>query len=211
VVKALLHTRGNRESATNYIFEHDFSADPESSEPDWKLYSRLWEKEDATTPAGEKPKDGSTVATPTTGDDAKKKSTRAAGQFLLIELRRLFSRLQLANQKSTDTYGLTKAFGWHDGQSRDQHDIQQLWTVLLNGLEVQINRCGDDRKEILKLVNGREVQILKCKGCGVQRRRTNPLNYIPVCFSLISSSLYTSARSLVCLCNQRTGACQRYT
>lgn len=187
-VKALLHTRGNREAATNYVFEHDFSKDTETSEPDWTLYSRLWQKDTPATAAtgggDDKPKDGVIDL---------KKASKPAGQFLLIELRRLFSRLQLAQQKSTDTYGLTKAFGWHDGQSRDQHDIQQLWTVLLNGLEKQVQRCGEDRKEILKLVNGTEVQILKCQKCGVTRRKTNPLNYIPVRVLISCTHAYDSS------------------
>jgi hypothetical protein len=52
-----------------------------------------------------------------------------------LQLQKLFGYLQLSNQKSADTVGLTTSFGWTGRDVFQQQDVQELFRVLFDALE----------------------------------------------------------------------------
>jgi ubiquitin C-terminal hydrolase len=109
-----------REQAIEYILTHDFSADPP-------------EEQVAAPRSAENNQNNNNSA----GNNNNKK------EFLKIpiEFRRLFSYLQLTNQQSVSTYGLTSSFGWNTSKHNHahiQHDIHELYTQLVEALQVTL-------------------------------------------------------------------------
>ena len=50
------------------------------------------------------------------------------------EMQRLFAQLQLSLQAGLSTKNLTSAFGWNKSQSHEQHDVHELFSLLLDSL-----------------------------------------------------------------------------
>lgn len=53
---------------------------------------------------------------------------------ILLELKRLFARLISSTNQTIDTEPLLVAFGWSKSQLFEQHDIHELFSVLLDAL-----------------------------------------------------------------------------
>jgi ubiquitin C-terminal hydrolase len=51
------------------------------------------------------------------------------------ELKRLVTQLKLSEQPAVSTKPLTVAFGWKDGQSHEQHDAHELYSLLLDSMD----------------------------------------------------------------------------
>jgi len=53
---------------------------------------------------------------------------------IIAELQKLFARLMLSANQAIDTEQLLAAFGWSKSQMFEQHDIHELFSVLLDAL-----------------------------------------------------------------------------
>lgn len=53
---------------------------------------------------------------------------------IISELQKLFARLMLSENQAIDTEPLLSAFGWSKSQMFEQHDIHELFSVLLEAL-----------------------------------------------------------------------------
>jgi ubiquitin C-terminal hydrolase len=53
---------------------------------------------------------------------------------ILLALQQLFARLQLSESSAISTIDLLKAFGWSHVQSFEQHDVHELFSLLLDAL-----------------------------------------------------------------------------
>jgi ubiquitin carboxyl-terminal hydrolase 7 len=53
---------------------------------------------------------------------------------ILIALQQLFARLQLSESSAISTADLQTAFGWTHAQTFEQHDIHELFSLLLDAL-----------------------------------------------------------------------------
>jgi len=51
------------------------------------------------------------------------------------ELKHLLVQLRLSEQPAVSTKPLTTAFGWKDGQSHEQHDAHELFSLLLDAMD----------------------------------------------------------------------------
>ena len=53
---------------------------------------------------------------------------------ILVALQQLFAQLQLSLSSAVDTKALVTAFGWSRGQVFEQHDVHELFSLLLDAL-----------------------------------------------------------------------------
>ena len=53
---------------------------------------------------------------------------------ILVALQELFAHLQLSSSQAVNTKDLVTAFGWSRGQVFEQHDVHELFSLLLNAL-----------------------------------------------------------------------------
>jgi len=92
---------------------------------------------------------------------------------IILQLQLLFAKLQLAKSNSIDTLRtkkLTKSFGFDQGDSFEQHDIPECFTVLLNAIEeVYKSNVVND------IFKGEYVNYTQCLEC-------NNLNNTPEIF-----------------------------
>lgn len=70
---------------------------------------------------------------------------------IITELQKLFARLMLSDNQAIDTEPLLSAFGWSKSQMFEQHDIHELFSVLLDALGKDSNHLNT---EISKLFQG---------------------------------------------------------
>ena len=54
--------------------------------------------------------------------------------LIIAELQKLFARMMLSSNQAIDTEQLLSAFGWSKSQMFEQHDIHELFSVLLDAL-----------------------------------------------------------------------------
>ena len=58
----------------------------------------------------------------------------APDSAILIALQDLFAQLQLSLSAAIDTKALVSAFGWSRGQVFEQHDVHELFSLLIDAL-----------------------------------------------------------------------------
>lgn len=64
---------------------------------------------------------------------------------ICFQLQCLFAKMQLSQQSSVDTKGLTQSFGWAGAEAFEQHDVQELCRVLFDELESRLKGSNADQ------------------------------------------------------------------
>ena len=83
--------------------------------------------------------DADVLTGPTELTDEQLKETIAAdNDSIPRQLQLLFARLQHSKRRSIETVGLTRAFGWTNADSFEQHDVLELFTQLLDAVEMSV-------------------------------------------------------------------------
>ena len=103
---------------------------------------------------------------------------------IIVELQKLFARLQCpdfsgeyCSDFALSTKSLTKSFGWDAAQAQDQHDINELYNLLLDGIEHQM----PTNKKILKqYYQGKSINVIKCQKCGNSSKRYEEFNQLNI-------------------------------
>eukprot|EP00467_Chlorarachnion_reptans_P025390 CAMPEP_0114531470 /NCGR_PEP_ID=MMETSP0109-20121206/26081_1 /TAXON_ID=29199 /ORGANISM="Chlorarachnion reptans, Strain CCCM449" /LENGTH=1498 /DNA_ID=CAMNT_0001714333 /DNA_START=115 /DNA_END=4611 /DNA_ORIENTATION=+ len=87
-----------------------------------------------------------------------------------IALQRLFSELELLDQRSVSTKQLTDSFGWKGGQANVQHDIHELNRILIDALHksLQTTKCA---RLCDSLYKAEQVTRINCMECGYLSER----------------------------------------
>ena len=81
------------------------------------------------------------------------------------QLQRLFVQLQTSEERAVETEGLTKSFGWTDSDSFQQQDVQELFALLFDALEVKFK--GTPQAGLINaMYQGEYVDYVQCKECG---------------------------------------------
>lgn len=91
---------------------------------------------------------------------------------VLIELQKLFGKMEIGDDSTVSTFKLTKlGFNWHDDQAQVQHDISELSTILMDAIERSL--IATNNPNIMNLRNllfqGSTIQEIKCDDCGYTR------------------------------------------
>lgn len=89
---------------------------------------------------------------------------------IIVELQKLFALLQVGQSNDSvvclddgiSTKSLTNSFGWNAAQAQDQHDINELYNKLLDGIEIQMPL---NKKILDKYYKGKTVNVIKCQQC----------------------------------------------
>jgi uncharacterized UBP type Zn finger protein len=79
--------------------------------------------------------------------------------------------------QSLSTKSLTKSFGWEAAEAQDQHDINELYNLLLDGIEGQMPR---HHQFLDKYYKGSVVNVIECLECNTARTRSEPFSQINV-------------------------------
>jgi len=82
------------------------------------------------------------------------------------ELQRLFAALSLSDYSAVGTKGLTSAFGWSSIETFEQHDIQEFFCLLLDGLGEVSGELGQALNNIFQ---GEMKDTLICPSCSYKR------------------------------------------
>jgi ubiquitin C-terminal hydrolase/predicted N-acetyltransferase YhbS len=94
----------------------------------------------------------------------------AESRSIPFQLRQLFAKLQLSEERATSTKGLTKSFGWTASDAFTQHDVQELLRVLFDALE-QAWEGTPQHSLINDLYQGSVLDYVKCSACGHKSAR----------------------------------------
>mmetsp|Transcript_108373 Transcript_108373/g.315093 ORF Transcript_108373/g.315093 Transcript_108373/m.315093 type:complete len:96 (+) Transcript_108373:678-965(+) len=75
---------------------------------------------------------------------AKKKSRKI--RKVPLEMQRLFSQLQLSNQRAVSTSHLTeRGFDWKTSDAQVQHDVHELITLLLDLIDREFKKTDNSK------------------------------------------------------------------
>ena len=85
---------------------------------------------------------------------------------LVSAIQGLFARLMLSEATSIKTTDLVTAFGWSRASVFEQHDAQELLTVLLDSLG---ESCPDIAERLNAIVRGSVEEYLECPECQFKR------------------------------------------
>ncbi|MDP2439816.1 MAG: hypothetical protein Q8P67_29045, partial [archaeon] len=100
-----------------------------------------------------------------------------------LQLQRLFVRMQLTEKCAVSTKELTDSFGWTEGESFQQQDVNELRLVLFEALEktyseTKVAQTGEYDPEIDSFVNpffqGHLIHYIRCLECNTRRDRAEP-------------------------------------
>lgn len=95
-----------------------------------------------------------------------------------LQLQRLFVNMQLSEKAAVSTKELTESFGWTDGQSFQQQDVNELRLVLFDALEktfseTTVAKTGTYDPEVDSFVNpffqGILQRYIRCLSCETRR------------------------------------------
>lgn len=78
-----------------------------------------------------------------------------ANSALNSELKHLLVQLRMSEQPAVSTKPLTAAFGWKDGQSHEQHDAHELFSLLLDSMDAPTKSMFEAK------LKGKKVCILE--------------------------------------------------
>ena len=90
---------------------------------------------------------------------------------LVAAMQGLFARLMLSTEAAVKTTQLVAAFGWSRAQVFEQHDLQELFTILVDSLGEAAPELGSRLKA---LCQGSVDEHLQCPECGFKRTGTSP-------------------------------------
>ena len=85
---------------------------------------------------------------------------------LVSAIQGLFARLMLSEATSIKTTDLVTAFGWGRASVFEQHDAQELLTVLLDSLG---ESCPDIKERLTVILHGSVEEYLECPECQFKR------------------------------------------
>lgn len=116
----------------------------------------------------------------------------------LIELRKLFARLQLSSQRSIDTEGITRSFGWEQAVGRvyEQHDIHELMTKLFEVLDHSLSQIRAPPTVLDRLFRGASMVRMMCERCGNFRDRSETCLSFPIAVKSSDNLLDSLQQSL---------------
>lgn len=85
---------------------------------------------------------------------------------IIVELQKLFARLMLSASQAIDTEHLLAAFGWSKSQMFEQHDIHELFSVLLDALGKESNHLNTEISKLFQgRLNGKHTHFIFCYCC----------------------------------------------
>lgn len=85
-----------------------------------------------------------------------------------FQLQKLFSRLQANKFKAEKTSDLTKSFQWHAHEVLEQHDIEELYKVLLTAIDRSLNKSSENAESYSSLFEGNLDSVIKCEECSTE-------------------------------------------
>eukprot|EP01083_Nonionella_stella_P253837 873112_1 len=88
---------------------------------------------------------------------------------VLFEYLSLICKMKSSSNKEFSTKSLTDAFGWKESQLHEQHDVNDMWNILLDGLN---EAMPSDKKFLNKHFRGKMITITNCKECEYISPRT---------------------------------------
>ena len=103
--------------------------------------------------------------------DRDKHGTEAHCQIL--QLQRLFARLELCDLAAVDTVDLTTSFGWTSADVFEQQDVQELFKVLLDRLEEALGEQG--AAALAAAFQGSTTSFVHCAEIAYQSFRTEDM------------------------------------
>ena len=93
----------------------------------------------------------------------------SADESVLVQLQRLFARMEFGSSGAVSTKDLTQSFGWTALDSFSQQDIQELLRVLLDVIETTAEQdesgAGAKMKKALAIFEGRVSDTIRCADC----------------------------------------------
>eukprot|EP00808_Paulinella_micropora_P014472 g14573.t1 len=106
---------------------------------------------------------------------------RTEAESIAFQLRRLFGYLQLSSKPAVKTTDLTKAFGWTGSNVFIQHDVQELFHILLERLMARYLDSALS-KEVSRLFLGSSCSSVLCQRC--QNRTDRPDTFLDLCLDV---------------------------
>eukprot|EP01083_Nonionella_stella_P176945 620546_1 len=120
---------------------------------------------------------------------------------VIVELQKLFARLQSPDligsycpSFALSTKSLTNSFGWNAAQVMDQHDINELYNLLLDGIERQMPH---NKKILNKYYKGRIINVIECTQCHYASKREEDFAQLNVILQNMNASFDDLQESLV--------------
>eukprot|EP01084_Bolivina_argentea_P014264 26653_1 len=93
-------------------------------------------------------------------------NTIKAGKHIPYEMTQLIAKMDSmqkeGNKRSASTESLTNAFGWNELQLAQQHDINDAWNILMDGINTSMPH---DKKFYPKYFTGKIANIRECDDC----------------------------------------------
>jgi hypothetical protein len=86
------------------------------------------------------------------------------------QLQTLFAMLQLSTHKAVQTTGVTKSFGWNSFEAFEQHDVQELFQILLDEVQKDFSSIGSTASPD-QLFDLRLNDYIICKKCNTESAR----------------------------------------
>lgn len=81
---------------------------------------------------------------------------------IMTALQKLFGLLSYSTRYAVGTKDLTSAFGWSNAEVFDQHDVLELFSVLLDVVEKE---SSIDSDLLSKLFRGGQIDVVACPSC----------------------------------------------
>eukprot|EP01119_Soliformovum_irregulare_P011982 TRINITY_DN3073_c1_g1_i2.p1 TRINITY_DN3073_c1_g1~~TRINITY_DN3073_c1_g1_i2.p1 ORF type:complete len:1102 (+),score=434.53 TRINITY_DN3073_c1_g1_i2:50-3355(+) len=111
---------------------------------------------------------------------------------VLIELQRLFGKLDLTAEAAVSTEDLTKSFGWYSNQSLQQHDVHELNRILFDAISKSLE--GTSKANLIRnLYKGVMVNKIICHNCKHVSERTEDFEDISLILGAKFGTNETSA------------------
>eukprot|EP00808_Paulinella_micropora_P018049 g25645.t1 len=89
---------------------------------------------------------------------------------LAHQLQRMFAYMQLSHKRSVKSQGLTRSFGWEGAEVFQQHDVQELYHVILEAFQKKYQELPLS-KQIYGLYEGVSQSYVHCRTCGTRNVR----------------------------------------
>lgn len=116
-------------------------------------------------------------------------------ESILLQLQRLFARLDGASSQAVGTLELTKSFGWERSDGYRQQDAQELMRVLFEALSISL--AGSPFASLVSdLFEGRMADTVTCCACGNVRERTDTFEDLPLLVRRVSESGHVPFRTV---------------
>jgi Ubiquitin carboxyl-terminal hydrolase/Ubiquitin carboxyl-terminal hydrolase 47 C-terminal len=88
---------------------------------------------------------------------------------IMFQLQRLFAALQTGAPGAIRTKGLTYSFGWTDADMQFQHDLAELYGVLVDAIERSMASSTDEKCSTAGFFSASHESYRQCQTCRVDR------------------------------------------